>query len=157
MIPNGRPATPEDNSFQEALFIRVRLAEFLAGGLPESVAVALLGQQYRIRQTAYADRFPTLARWLLTVEDQAVGEMQWASDPEGLHLVDIALLPEYRGRGLGAAAIGALQAEAARSRRTLRLSVRRDNPARRLYARLGFTEEPAADNALDLPMIWSPR
>jgi ribosomal protein S18 acetylase RimI-like enzyme len=54
-------------------------------------------------------------------------------------LVDIALLPEFRNRGLGTRAVAGLIEEARGSSLPLRLSVARGNPAIRLYERLGFS------------------
>jgi ribosomal protein S18 acetylase RimI-like enzyme len=59
-------------------------------------------------------------------------------DDTCLHLVDIALLPAWRGRGIGAALIKDLIAAA--GSRPVTLHVITENPARRLYQRLGFHE-----------------
>jgi ribosomal protein S18 acetylase RimI-like enzyme len=56
-----------------------------------------------------------------------------------LHILDIALLPAWRGRGLGTRCLQAL-AEAA-GQRPLSIHVEIHNPARRLYERLGFVAE----------------
>ena len=64
--------------------------------------------------------------------------MVTARDAESIRVVDIALLAQERGQGLGTACIRDLQAEAERTARTLRLSVVRMNAAARLYERLGF-------------------
>ncbi len=51
----------------------------------------------------------------------------------------VAILPEHRSRGLGSRLLAALLAEADRQGiARLSLSVARGNPARRLYARMGF-------------------
>ena len=46
--------------------------------------------------------------------------------------------PAHQGRGLGTTVLRALIADARRSGALLRLSVLKQNPAARLYARLGF-------------------
>ncbi|HEX6939117.1 MAG TPA: GNAT family N-acetyltransferase, partial [Longimicrobiales bacterium] len=53
---------------------------------------------------------------------------------------DIALLPEHRGRGIGTALLEALIAEADAAGKPVSIHVEQYNPARRLYARLGFRE-----------------
>jgi len=52
--------------------------------------------------------------------------------------MDIAFLPEFRGRGLGTRLLRALFAEADASRREVSIHVERLNPALELYRRLGF-------------------
>lgn len=67
--------------------------------------------------------------------DEHAMKLAGADVPE----VTIAVPPGGRGAGVGAALLGAL-IERARGRfPALVLSVRRDNPARRLYERAGFT------------------
>ncbi len=56
-----------------------------------------------------------------------------------IRLVDIALLPEHRGCGLGTLAILGLISEAGAHLIPLRLSVHQGNPAMHLYQRLGFS------------------
>ncbi len=52
--------------------------------------------------------------------------------------LSIALLPEYRGRGVGTQLLERIIDEARQHHPALSLSVSRDNPARRLYKRFGF-------------------
>jgi ribosomal protein S18 acetylase RimI-like enzyme len=56
-----------------------------------------------------------------------------------VYLRDIELIASERNRGLGSAVINAVLAIARESRRPVELLVLNCNPARRLYARLGFT------------------
>lgn len=156
MSPDWHRARAEDVDFLRTLFVAVRLPEFLAGGLPETGARTLLEQQHRIRERAYAAAHPDLEVWLLTRDDAPVGALQLAIAADALQLVDFAILPAQQGRGLGRAALEALQSRAVRAGLPIRLCVRRDNPARRLYARLGFVEQPAAPDTLDLDLFWSP-
>jgi len=64
---------------------------------------------------------------------------RWADE---IRIIDIALLPQYRGRGIGRAILESLLDEAAsRDRgRVVRIHVEHMNPAMRLYVRLGFYE-----------------
>lgn len=69
---------------------------------------------------------------------QAAGSVIVFRGPAEIRLVDIALLPEFRNRGLGARLISQLIEEAGRAAIPLRLSVTAGNPAIHLYQRLGF-------------------
>jgi hypothetical protein len=55
-----------------------------------------------------------------------------------MQLIDIALLAQYRGMGIGETLLNGLCAEATHSGISLRLSVRFGSPAERLYTRAGF-------------------
>jgi ribosomal protein S18 acetylase RimI-like enzyme len=61
------------------------------------------------------------------------------SPSQSLHLFALEVAPERRGQGIGGAIVEDIVAEAERrGRRSVYLEVRVDNPARRLYHRLGF-------------------
>ena len=58
--------------------------------------------------------------------------------------VSIGIKPSARGQGVGENLMRALIGEAARRGLGLCLSVRSENPARRLYERLGFRDIPGS-------------
>lgn len=82
--------------------------------------------------------------WLLFLDHRAPG---YGFLRDGLPELSITTRKEYRGRGHGRALLEAAIAEA-RSRRldAIVLSVESGNPARGLYARLGFVSTPDAPN-----------
>ncbi len=53
-------------------------------------------------------------------------------------LMDIALIPQERGKGIGTPIVVKLLESAARRGIPVTLHVEPDNPAQRMYARLGF-------------------
>jgi ribosomal protein S18 acetylase RimI-like enzyme len=60
--------------------------------------------------------------------------------------LSIAVVAEARGQGIGSALLDALLALAReQGYRALSLSVRRENPARRLYERMGFSDAGRSD------------
>ncbi len=69
-----------------------------------------------------------------------------------LRIVDIALLPEHRNAGVGAALLRGICEEAAAAGKPVRLSVLKSNRAQRLYARLGFVK--TGETELHLEMEW---
>ncbi len=71
-----------------------------------------------------------------------------------LRLIDIALVPTCRGKGIGTALIGALMTEASASGADVTLYVERFNPAFQLYMRLGF--EPIEDGPVYSLLRWRP-
>jgi ribosomal protein S18 acetylase RimI-like enzyme len=71
---------------------------------------------------------------------EPAGRLYVARWEDEIRIVDIALLPEYRGRGLGTALLQGLIKEAEAAGKPLSIHVEMNNPARPLYDRLGFEE-----------------
>ncbi len=65
-------------------------------------------------------------------------------------LVQIQLLPEHQGKGMGERLIRGLLSQARQAGLPVALSVLRGSPARRLYERLGFEETAVHGNEFDM-------
>lgn len=96
-----------------------------------------------------------LARWLahferLTIAEhqgESVGYSLWIPEEGSAELCTLGVSAAWRGKGIGAALLQRYIEDARREGYTrLKLSVRPDNPARRLYERAGF--EPQGSDAL---------
>jgi ribosomal protein S18 acetylase RimI-like enzyme len=91
---------------------------------------------------------PVGAAWLRCFPADAPGYGYVADDiPE----LSIGVFPEFRGQRVGSLLLGSLLARAEREReRGVSLSVHRDNPAKRLYARYGFEVVSGQDDTLTM-------
>jgi ribosomal protein S18 acetylase RimI-like enzyme len=152
-----RHVTPEDDAFLFELYATTR-PDIASLGLPGAQQDMLLRMQWLAQRQGYAARHPHAEHRLVLVDERPAGRLWVAREPAELRLVDISLLPAHRGSGLGTTLLRALQQEATAAGMPLRLSVARDNPARRLYARLGFTpvEAMEAGAAPYLALEWRP-
>jgi ribosomal protein S18 acetylase RimI-like enzyme len=74
------------------------------------------------------------------VDGRPAGRLYVGRWPQTIRIVDIALLPEHRGVGVGTRLLGGLLAEADAAGKPVSIHVERFNPAMRLYRRLGFEE-----------------
>ena len=86
-----------------------------------------------------------LASWaqfenlMILAESQVVGLLRLMSEQDALGIRDLQVVPEHQGRGVGSWAVAqAWSMAASRGFRHLRLRVYEENPAKALYARLGF-------------------
>ena len=86
----------------------------------------------------YHDNYPD-ARYEIIVRDgEDIGRLYVARMEHEIRLMDITLVTEHRGRGLGRMLVQQLLDEAEQSRKFVSLHVEKANPAKRLYERLGF-------------------
>ena len=91
---------------------------------------------------------PVGAAWLRLFTADIPGYGYVADDiPE----LSIAVYPEFRGQKVGTLLLGSVIARAERDRtRAISLSVNRENPAKRLYARYGFEVVAEPGDALTM-------
>ena len=99
--------------------------------------------QFTAQQRSYSMSYAQAEHQIIEQDGIPIGRIMVWRQPPAAVLIDIALLPEHRGRGIGGQLIRQLIQECSRQRLPLRLQVLRGNPALRLYERLGFvpTEE----------------
>jgi GNAT superfamily N-acetyltransferase len=148
-----RPAVAADAPFVRALYAICRADEVSAWGWPAAEGRAFLEQQARAREAAYARQYPDAADEIVEVDGTTAGRRLVHTDLALIQLIDLALLPVHRGRGIGTALVQDLVALAKARACPLRLQVARDNPAQRLYARLGLAVVGGDD--LRVTMEWS--
>ena len=85
---------------------------------------------------------------------KAIGRIYLDRREEELRLIDIALVPEARGRGIGTALLGELLEESRQASLPTRIHVEKNNPAMSLYLRLGFAA--IEDQGVYDLMEWKP-
>jgi ribosomal protein S18 acetylase RimI-like enzyme len=137
-------ATPDDDAFLREVFASTRREEFMRTGWPREQVEALLHDQSRLQQTYYREHYPQGRFDMVALDGQPVGRLYHAWRPAQLgdevRVIDIALLPAWRGAGLGTRLMHALIAGAAAEGLPVSLHVEAANTVQRLYARLGFVK-----------------
>ena len=133
-----RPVTKRDRKFLARLFASTRAEDPAAEQSSEQQREAFLAQQFHAQSVRYAEQFPDASFDLVLVDGQPAGQLIVARLVGELKLIDISLLPEHRGRGIGTALIRPLLDEASENEARVTIQVERSNRALRLYERLGF-------------------
>jgi ribosomal protein S18 acetylase RimI-like enzyme len=144
-------APEQDAEFVFRVFADVRAAELSAACVDAAGLLVLLRMQHRAQLASYHHEYPRAERTLFMLEHEPVGYWLLDRAAEALTLIDFAVLSSFRGRGLGSALLRELQRDVDVP---IRLHVRRGNPARRLYERLGFAT--VASTSAELAMEWRP-
>jgi ribosomal protein S18 acetylase RimI-like enzyme len=150
-----RPVLPEDEGFLFDLYASTRQEELDAWGWDVHQREVFLQLQHKAREGHYSASYPAAEHQILLVDGQPAGRWMVDSQPERLHLIDIALLPAYRARGLGTSLLRDLQMQAARQGKCIEMHVLVQNlGARRLYERLGFAA--CGGDPMYLALRWEP-
>lgn len=129
---------PQDQSFAEMLFIATR--DYLYQmPLPKDQIDFLVKQQFVMQQVSYTSTFPSAETFIIEQYSQAIGKIILNNTDASLHIVDVALLVNMRGKGFGSAMLRELKKIAVQHSRPLRLAVDQQNyRAKKLYLELGF-------------------
>lgn len=149
-----RPVTPHDEAFLRSVYAGTREHELSFLPWTAEQKEAFVNFQFEAQKLDYSRRFPKGEHFIVLVADRPVGRFWVNRSSTEVRLLDIALLPEERGKGTGTVLLKRLQEEARQAGLPLRHSVHSLNvDALRLYERLGF--EVLEDYDSHLLMEWS--
>lgn len=143
-----------DREFLCRLYASTRQEELAPVPWSEPEKEAFLRLQFDAQDRHYQEHFPAAAFQIIELDAQPIGRLYVDRRADEIRLIDIALLPEFRGAGIGTALLMELIDEAAAAGKPLRIHVERFNPALRLYQRLGF--RPLEEHGVYLLMEYRP-
>lgn len=150
-----RPVTEADRPFLFLVYAATREDELAGVGWSAEQRESFLRQQFEAQDRHYREHYPGARLCVVERADEPIGRLYVSRWPEEIRIMDIALLPEHRGRGIGSDLLSGLLAEGAASGRRVTIHVEAFNPARRLYERLGF--RPAGEHGVYIFMEWQPQ
>jgi ribosomal protein S18 acetylase RimI-like enzyme len=149
-----RLITAADLPFLSRLYASTRAEELSVLPWTDEQKAAFLRQQFEAQHAHYQTLY-TGADWLIVeLAAEPVGRLYIARWAREHRLIDIAFLPQFCGRGFGTALLRDLMDEARAAGKALTIHVEKNNPAMRLYRRLGFAPE-GEHGVYDL-MRWTP-
>jgi len=133
-----RDRTDADIAFLSGLYASTREEELRQVDWSDEQKHAFLHDQFTRQHAHYLQHYPR-AEWLILEREAApVGRLYVETTGVEIRLMDVALLPAFRGGGIGTALMHALLAHADALGLPVTLHVEPFNPALRLYTRLGF-------------------
>jgi ribosomal protein S18 acetylase RimI-like enzyme len=133
-----RQATPVDRDLLYRVYASSRADELAVVPWSDQQTAAFLRMQFDAQDTDYHLNYADAEFLVVVVDGEDAGRMYVHRRADPINLIDIALLPEHRGQGVGTALVTELLAEARSAGRRVTLHVEPFNPALRLYQRLGF-------------------
>ena len=149
-----RPCTDDDGPLLREIYYSTRDREMAASDWSPEQKFAFLKQQFEAQDAHYRTHFPDCEFRIIVAGGTDVGRLYLDRRADEFRIVDIALLPQHRGRGLGGRIMADIIARAEASDLPVGIHVERDNPARRLYERLGF--ERIQDDGIHCLMMRYP-
>lgn len=148
-----RPITPEDEPFLAGLYASTRTEELAQTNWSDEQKAMFCRMQFIAQTKDYRANYPDASFQIIERDGVAAGRLLVMRSDEGIHVIDIALMPAHRGAGIGTKLLKELQAEARAAGKKLSIYVERFNPAWRLYDRLGFKQ--VEEKEVYLLLHWS--
>lgn len=133
-----RLATDADYDFMRELYGDTRADEMQHFPFDDAQKKAFLDQQFAAQFEHYGIHYPTCERNIIEKEGKPIGRLWLDEWRDQIRLVDIALLSEFRGSGIGSRLLKEVLARGAAAGKPVTIHVEGFNPALRLYLRLGF-------------------
>lgn len=134
-----RPVATADAPFLRRVYASTREDELAVVPWSDEERDAFLRHQFDA-QDAHYRTYVDADFSVIEADGQPAGRLYVARWADEIRIMDIALLPEHRRKGIGSELLRALLAEGAATGRPVTIHVERNNPARALYERLGFVQ-----------------
>jgi ribosomal protein S18 acetylase RimI-like enzyme len=152
--PMLRDAQAADRAFLLALYASTRADELERSGWPPETQRVFVQMQYDAQHADYSRRHPDSRCQIIELLNCPIGRLWVACDSRSLTILDISVIPSLQGRGIGTDCMHRVLRRAREARLDVELQVVTDNPARRLYERLGF--RAIGDPGVRQAMTWTP-
>jgi len=135
-----RPMTEADRELVYRIYADTRMEEIALAPWSEQEKEDFLRMQFRAQHEYYQKHFPAASFDIVEKAGKPIGRLYLDRRPDELRIIDIALFAAQRGQGIGGALMRRVLDEAAMLGKPVRIHVERNNPAMRLYERLGFNQ-----------------
>ncbi len=127
-----------DMDFLYRLYASTREEELALVDWPKEQKEAFLQMQFKAQHTYYMEQYAKAKFQIIVLEQEPIGRLYTEVWEDEIRLIDIALMPEHRNKGIGSYYVKKVIDEGERAGLPVRIHVERFNPALRMYRRLGF-------------------
>jgi ribosomal protein S18 acetylase RimI-like enzyme len=133
-----RPIAADDMELLYQIYASTREEELAQVSWGDGQKEAFLRMQFEAQHRYYQENYSNAQFQLILVDGEPAGRLYLDRRAAEIRIVDIALLPPWRNRGIGTALLKGILAEGERAGLPITIHVECFNPALRLYERLGF-------------------
>lgn len=133
-----RLETAADGRWLLAIYASTRSHQMALVDWTDEQKQQFLQMQFEAQHRHYVSTYAGVSFSVIERQAEPIGRLYLHKGDEEVRIVDLALLPSARGQGIGTALLDEVLASADARGQRVTLHVEHDNPARRLYGRLGF-------------------
>lgn len=147
-----RSITDNDKPFLSMLYASTREEELRPVPWSDAEKKNFLQMQFDAQHTHYQAHYPDARFEIILIDNVPIGRLYQETWPSQIRVIDIALLPEFRGKGMGQQLMQGVMDQATKIGKAVSIHVEHNNPAMRLYKRLGF--QKIGDKGVYFLMEW---
>jgi ribosomal protein S18 acetylase RimI-like enzyme len=144
----------EDMAFLLYLYSTTRWQEVLQAPWDDEQRHAFLKQQFDAQHFHYQKHYLDAEYLVIIKDNQNIGRIYIDSGEASIGIIDIALIPEFKYKGIGTQILKEIIKDAQMSGRKIDIHVESFNPAYQWYENLGFKQ--VEDRGVYQYMEWHP-
>ena len=144
-----RPVQDADEEFLVSVYASTRAGELKQVPWSQEQKDAFVRMQFAAQKQNYAAEHDIIYRGQV-----AVGRLYLVRSAGGFHILDIAVLPQYRNSGIGSFLLRQLMDEAQQAAKPITIYLESFNPSLGLFRQLAFL--PVEEKGFHLLLRWSP-
>lgn len=133
-----RPETEDDIPSLLAIYASTRADEMALVPWTTEQKDEFVRMQFLCQRKHYRENYDGATFDIIQLDGRSAGRLYVFRGPTEIRIIDISILPEYRGKGIGQELLSRILTEARQHRLVVSIHVERNNRALRLYERLGF-------------------
>jgi GNAT superfamily N-acetyltransferase len=138
MIIIFKKVSEDDFPFLRKVYRSTREEELSQANMSEEDKSRFIEFQFNAQHLHYSQAYKDAEFNLILLDDKPVGRLYiWRTETQ-IRIMDIALLPDFQGKGIGTKILQSIIQESEKSGKKVTMHVEYFNPALRLYERLGF-------------------
>ena len=149
-----RPILERDMDFLKKVYRSTREAELSLTSWNDQQKSDFIDHQFEAQHQYYTENYSGADFSIVMVDGQPAGRLYAVEWPKEIRIIDLTLLPEFRGQGIGSQILTRILDHGATNNKKVGIHVERNNPAMKLYHRLGFSIQE--DKGVYQFMEWSP-
>ena len=149
-----RDVSAGDKEFLKEVYASTRAEEMAMAPWSDEQREGFLDFQFNAQDVYYRERFPGADFKIILQSGEPVGRIYVLREEKGIRVLDITVLPQYRGLGMGSFLIRELLDEGRHSGRAVQIFVETFNRSISLFERLGFS--PVTQEGFNLLLEWQP-
>ncbi|MGV6800946.1 MAG: GNAT family N-acetyltransferase [bacterium] len=144
----------KDEKFLRHLYATTRAHEFTHSLWSDAEKASFLNSQYDLQDQHYKLTYLKGSFRIITLDSVDIGRLYINRADDHLRIVDLSLLPDYQGRGIGTDILRSLLNEAHGGKVPVKLHVDQSSPALKLYLSHGFKN--TGINGYYYALEWNP-